>query len=164
MEFEQANIYLRKFDVWSLKLFDSFIVIYYDCVRGMATSFIRYLSRFGFSFFKLKWKTKNKPQIWISMFSYFENGKTAYFDVFCLNFSIETKIKTLFLISYFNLSKKTKWHIGYTDSEVLVSYKRWFYSLLTCFCLWQFSINQHLNHKQNEKEIVIASVINKYLQ
>ena len=48
------------------------------------------------------------------MFSYFENRKTTYFDVFCLNFSIETKIKTLFLISYFNLSKKTKWHFRYT--------------------------------------------------
>ena len=38
--------------------------------------------------------------------SYFENRKTTYFDVFCLNFSIETKIKSLFLISYFSLSKK----------------------------------------------------------
>ena len=37
---------------------------------------------------------------------YFENWKTTYFDVFCLNFSIEAKIKNLFLISYFNLSKK----------------------------------------------------------
>ena len=42
------------------------------------------------------------------MFSYFKNRKTTYFDVFCLNFSIETKIKTLFLISYFNLSKKNR--------------------------------------------------------
>ena len=49
------------------------------------------------------------------MFSYFKNRKTTYFDVFCLNFSIETKIKTIFQISYFNLSKKTKWHFGYTD-------------------------------------------------
>ena len=39
------------------------------------------------------------------MFSYFKNRKTTYFDVFCLNFSIETKIKTIFQISYFNLSK-----------------------------------------------------------
>ena len=54
VEFEQLNIYLRKFDVRSLKLFESFILIHYDCVRGMVTSFIRYLSRFGFSFFKLK--------------------------------------------------------------------------------------------------------------
>ena len=45
------------------------------------------------------------------------NVQSTYFDVFCLNFSIETKIKTLFLISYFNLSKKTKWHFGYTDSS-----------------------------------------------
>ena len=40
---EQVNVYLRKFDVWSLKLCDSFILIYYDCVREMVTSFIRYL-------------------------------------------------------------------------------------------------------------------------
>ena len=40
------------------------------------------------------------------MFSYFKNWKTTYFDVFCLNFSIETKIKTIFQISYFNLSEK----------------------------------------------------------
>ena len=40
---EQVNVYLRKFDVWSLKLFDSFILIYCDCVRGMVTSFIRHL-------------------------------------------------------------------------------------------------------------------------
>ena len=49
---------------------------------------------------------KTKLQIWISMFSFFENRKTTYFDVFSLNFSLETKTKTLFLISYFNLSKK----------------------------------------------------------
>ena len=42
------------------------------------------------------------------MFSYSEYWKTTYFDVFCLNFSTETKIKTLFLISYFNLSTKKK--------------------------------------------------------
>ena len=42
------------------------------------------------------------------MFSYSEYRKTTYFDVFCLNFSTETKIKTLFLISYFNLSTKKK--------------------------------------------------------
>ena len=43
VEFEQVNIYLRKFDVWSLKLFDSFVLIHYDCIRGMVTSFMRYL-------------------------------------------------------------------------------------------------------------------------
>ena len=32
--------------------------------------------------------------------------------MFCLNFSIETKIKTLFLISYFNLSKKRNDTLG----------------------------------------------------
>ena len=82
-------------------------------IRGMDIC----LSRFGFSSFKLKWKLKSKLKIWISMFSYFKNRKTTYFDVFCLNFSIETKIKTLFLISCFNLSEKAKWHFGYTDSS-----------------------------------------------
>ena len=42
------------------------------------------------------------------MFSYFENRKTTYLDVFCINFSIETKIKTLFL----NLSKKRNGTLG----------------------------------------------------
>ena len=42
------------------------------------------------------------------MFSYFKNRKTTYFYVFCLNFSIETRIKTILQISYFNLSKKKK--------------------------------------------------------
>ena len=54
------------------------------------------------------------------MFSYFKSQKTTYFDVFCLNFSIETKIKTIFQTSYFNLSKKAKWHFGYTDLEDLI--------------------------------------------
>ena len=87
VEFEQVNIYLRKFDVWSLKLFDSFILIHYDCVRGMVTSFIRYLSRFGFSFFKLKWKTKNKLQIWISMLAILKIGKPLI-----LMFSVSTSV------------------------------------------------------------------------
>ena len=90
-------------------MFDSFILIHYDCVRGMVTSFIRYLFKYIWFFvFQIRMKTKNKLQIWISMFSYFENRKTTYFDVFCLNFSIQTKIKPLFLISYFNLSRKKK--------------------------------------------------------
>ena len=46
------------------------------------------------------------------MFSYSENRKTTYFVIFCLNFCIETKIKTLFLISYFNLSKKRNGTLG----------------------------------------------------
>ena len=34
VEFEQVNVYLRKFDVWSLKLFDHLILIYCNYVRG----------------------------------------------------------------------------------------------------------------------------------
>ena len=46
------------------------------------------------------------------MFSYFKNGKTISFYVLCLNFSIERKVKTLFIISFFNLSKKLNDTIG----------------------------------------------------
>ena len=91
----------------------------------MVTSFISIcLSRFGFSFFKLKWKTKNELQIWISMSSYFENRKSISFYVLRLNFSIKTKTKTLFLFSHFNLSKKrngtlgTRIGIAYTEVEI----------------------------------------------
>ena len=47
------------------------------------------------------------------MFRYFENRKTTYFNVSCLNFSVETKIKTLFLISYFNLLPKVPFRFFY---------------------------------------------------
>ena len=53
------------------------------------------------------------------MFSYFKNQKTTYFDVFCFNFSIETKIKTLFQISYFNLSKKRNGTLGTQIQEYI---------------------------------------------
>ena len=64
-EFEQVNVYLQKRNVWSLKLFDFLIFIYCDCVKVDGNYFhkIFFLSRFGFSFFKLKWKTKSKLQI-----------------------------------------------------------------------------------------------------
>ena len=68
---------------------------------------------------------------------YFENRKTTYFDVFCLNFSIEAKIKTLFLISYFNLSKKKKNEMAlwvYELEKIVVSQDcpKFFASPLTC--------------------------------
>ena len=34
VEFKQVNIYSRKIYVWSLKLFDSFILIHYDSENG----------------------------------------------------------------------------------------------------------------------------------
>ena len=42
------------------------------------------------------------------MMTYFENRKTISFYVFCLNFNIEIKTKTWFLICNFKLSKKKK--------------------------------------------------------
>ena len=104
----------------------------------MVTSFVSIcLSRFGFSFFKhgllrpcfkLKLKTKYDLEIWISISSYFENRKTISFYVLCLSFNVETKIKTLFLISHFNLSKKqtnkkNKLHFRYTDSRCFLRRK-----------------------------------------
>ena len=113
VKFEQVIIYLRKFDVDHWNYLILLVRIHCDCVRGMVTSFIRYLFKWIWFFvFQIKWKTKNKLQIWISMFRYSENRKTTYFDVFCLNFIIETKIKTFFLISYFNLSKKRNGTLG----------------------------------------------------
>ena len=56
-----------------------------------------------------------------SKFILFLNQKTNYtigtrigtrIHVLCFNFSIETKIKTLFLISYLNLSKKRNGTLG----------------------------------------------------
>ena len=47
-----------------------------------------------------------------------DTSQTTYFDVFCLNFSIETKMKTLFLISYFNLSKKRNVNLGTRTMEL----------------------------------------------
>ena len=73
---------------------------------------------FIFQFWLWKWKMKNEK---FSKFVLLLNQKTNYtfgtriFYVACLNFSIETKIKTFFLISYFNLSKIAKWHFKYTD-------------------------------------------------
>ena len=59
------------------------------------------------------------------MFSYFENRKTIWFYVLYPNVIIETKVKTLFLTSYFNLSKKAKWHFRYTDSATLLKKRLW---------------------------------------
>ena len=65
------------------------------------------------------------------MFSYFKNRKITYFDVFCLKFSIETKIKTIFQISYFNFSKKkTKWHFRYTDYRGMINFE---FNFSQCF-------------------------------
>ena len=73
----------------------------------MVTGFIRYLFKWIW-FFVFQIKMKNEKQTSNLNFNvqYFENRKTIYFDVFCVNVSTETKIKTLFLIPFFNLSKK----------------------------------------------------------
>ena len=64
-----------------------------------------------------------------SKFILFLNQKTNYtfgtrigtrIHVLCFNFSIETKIKTLFLILYFNLSKKRNDTLG---TRVVFVYK-----------------------------------------
>ena len=77
----------------------------------MVTNFIRYLFKYIW-FFVFQIKMKNELRIWISIFSYFENWKTISSYVLCLNHSTGTKIKTLFIISYFNLSKKRNGTLG----------------------------------------------------
>ena len=56
------------------------------------------------------------------MFSYFENRKTTYFDVFCLNFSIETKIKILFQfhISIYQKNEMALWVHGFIMPQDLL--------------------------------------------
>ena len=115
VEFEQVNIYLRKFDVWSLNLFDSFILIHYDCIRGMVTSFIRYLFKYIWFFvFQMKnEKHTSNSNFNIQLFWRLEDDLFWYFLSQLL---YRNENQTLFLISHFNLSKKTKWHFGYTES------------------------------------------------
>ena len=101
VDFEKVNIYFRKFDVWS--------EAHYDYVRGMVTNYIKYLFK-QIWFFVFQIKIKNKKQTSnlnsnVQLFWKSEKPPILMSLVFCLNFSIETTIKTLFLISYFNLSK-----------------------------------------------------------
>ena len=113
MEFEKVNIYLRKFDVWSLKLFDSFILIHYDCVRGMVTSFIRYLfKQIWFFIFQIKMKNEKQTSNLNFNVHLFWKSKNHLFWCFLSQLQYKTKIKILFLISYFNLSKKWNGTLG----------------------------------------------------
>ena len=64
----------------------------------------------GLLFFKLKWKTKNELTVEFQCPVILKFKKPFLFNVLCPNCSMEIKIKTLFLLSYFNLSKKSKWH------------------------------------------------------
>ena len=75
------------------------------------------------------------------MFGYFENQKTNQFHVLCLNFRIETKTKTLFVISYFNLSKKTKWHFEYRDYLSSTQYYLYNFHLFPPVYFWHCQIN-----------------------
>ena len=76
---------------WKLKNFYHFTIFNFE-------SKLKYL-KMTFSIPILKWKL---------------NGTfgALVFDVLSLNFSIETKIKTLFLISYFNISKNRNGTLG----------------------------------------------------
>ena len=79
----------------------------------MVTSFISIcLSRSGFSFFKLKLKGKMNFRFEFQCSVILKIEKPFSCFVSCINFSLETKIKTLFLISYFNLSQKRNGTLG----------------------------------------------------
>ena len=50
------------------------------------------------------------------MFSYSKNWKTTYFDVFCLKFSIETKIKlqiSNFIFQFIKKNEMALWVHGF---------------------------------------------------
>ena len=79
----------------------------------MATSFMRYLFEYVSLFvFQIKMKNEKRTSnlnFNVQLFLKWKNGLVLFL---CLNFSIETKIKTLFLISCFNLSKKRNGTLG----------------------------------------------------
>ena len=116
VEFEQVNIYLRKFDVWSLKLFDSFILIYYDCIRGMATSFIRYLFK-QIWFFVFQIKMKNEKQTSNLNFNVQLFWKLKHHLFWCFLSQLQyTNENQNFLSNFlFQFIKKMKWHFRYTN-------------------------------------------------
>ena len=77
--------------------------------------FQKVLSFFNFGYKIEKWKMKNfQNSFWKSELYFWYTDLFIWFHVLCLNFSIETKMKSLFLISHFNLSKKIL-HFRYTD-------------------------------------------------
>ena len=84
----------------------------------MVTSFTSIcLSRFGFRFSNLNENQKTNFKSGFQS-SYFENRKTIWFFVLCLNFSINPEIKTSFLILHSSLFKKK--HFGYTNCHSIV--------------------------------------------
>ena len=54
-EFEQVSVYIRNFDVWSLKLLNSFILIYWNYSMGDGNKFHK--NFFNFSNYNEKRKT-----------------------------------------------------------------------------------------------------------
>ena len=122
VEFEQVKIYLEnlylfsKFDVWSLKLFNSFILIHHDCVWGMATSFIRYLFKWIW-FFVFQIKMKNKKQTSNLNFNVqlFWKSKNHLFWCFLSQLQYRNENQNFLSNFIFQFIKKTKWHFGYSD-------------------------------------------------
>ena len=117
VEFEQVYIYFKYiFDVWSLKLFDYFIFIQYDCARGLVTSFIRYLFK-KILFFVFQIKMKNEKQTSNLSFNVqlFQKSENNLFWCFLSELQYWNENQNYISNFIFQLMKKTKWHFGYTD-------------------------------------------------
>ena len=84
--------------------------------RWWIVSYFICLSKFGFWFFKLKWKTKTnfKFEFQFSVVLKIEKPCSFVFYVSTLGQKQKSKLYSLFLISFFNLSKR---HFLYTNSE-----------------------------------------------
>ena len=99
----------QKFDTWPLKLFDSFILIHYDCVRRMFTSFIRYLFKWIW-FFVFQIKMKNEKQTSNLNFNVQLFWKSENHLFWCFLSQLQYRNKNQNLISnfIFQFIKKTK--------------------------------------------------------
>ena len=117
VEFEQVNISLRKFDVDHWNYLILLIRIHCDCLRGMLTSFIRYLFKCIW-FFVVQIKMKSEKQTSNLNFNVqlFRKLENHLFWCFLSQLHYRNENQNFISNFIFQFLKKTKWHFGYTDS------------------------------------------------